>query len=205
MLLGILAGFLSSSLGWQINLIAIQRGLKRGRTAAFLVSCGAITADMAFLIIGFTGTAPILTHPEWWRIIRWVGVVILLTLAARTLFVYGKPQKEVEEEVIKRNPSKNFLVGFLVVITNPAVFLLWVGVVSFLFSHFPSARQNWFKELFLFGFLVGGLSWAFPFVFVFLKKLKKWNEKNLQVTSRLSAALLILVAFFLMFERFKFT
>ena len=43
--LGILAGFLAACFGWQIDLIAIQRGLKRGRVAAFLVGCGAILAD----------------------------------------------------------------------------------------------------------------------------------------------------------------
>ena len=37
MFLGMIAGFLASGLGWQINLIAIQRGLRRGRFAAFLV------------------------------------------------------------------------------------------------------------------------------------------------------------------------
>ena len=62
MLLGMLAGFLASCFGWQIDLIAIQRGLRRGKIAAFLVGCGAVLADMIFLLIGFTGTQPLLEH-----------------------------------------------------------------------------------------------------------------------------------------------
>ena len=62
--LGILAGFLAASLGWQINLLAIQRGLLRGRVAALLVGAGAIVADMIFLSLGLAGTTPILEHPD---------------------------------------------------------------------------------------------------------------------------------------------
>ena len=123
MLLGIAAGFLASCLGWQIDLIVIQRGLHRGKIAAFLVGCGAVLADILLISIGFTGTQPLLNHPEWWGMIRWIGISVLFILAARLLWVHGKRPTEATE-VIKRNPTKNFFVGFLVVITNPAVFLM---------------------------------------------------------------------------------
>ena len=145
MLIGIVVGFLASCFGWQIDLIAIQRGLKRGRTAAFLVGCGAILADLIFLSIGFTGTQPLLDHPEWWGIIRWIGIGVILTLAARAFWSHGQPSKQ-DEEVSKRNPTKNFLVGFLVVITNPVVFLMWVGIIGFLRTHFPEARDIDFQR-----------------------------------------------------------
>ena len=205
MLLGILAGFLASCFGWQIDLIAIQRGLKRGRTAAFLVGCGAALADIIFLSIGFTGTQPLLDHPEWWGIIRWVGIGVILTLAARGFFVHSKPRKR-DEEVIKRNPTKNFLVGFLVVITNPVVFLMWLAIIGFLRTHFPETRTPWFKELFLGGFLIGSVLWFFPLAFIFLKKLKRWSEENHSFLYRISSGTLLLVALYLIFfEKFSFS
>ncbi|HOW58425.1 MAG TPA: LysE family transporter [Candidatus Omnitrophota bacterium] len=200
MLLGVLTGFLGSALSWQINLIAIQRGLQRGRVAAFLVGCGAVTADMIFLWVAFTGAKPLLNHPEWWRNIRWLGIAVLLFLAARLLVRHGRPRRQ-DEEVNKRNPSKNFLVGFLVVGTNPAVLLIWAGVISFLLSQFPEARQPFFKEFFLSGFLIGALGWFFPLTFVFLEKLEGWSKKNHELLSRVSASALILVAFYLMFQK----
>lgn len=202
MLLGVLAGFLAACLGWQINLLAIQRGLRRGRVAALLVGAGAIVADMIFLWIGLTGTTPILEHPEWWGIIRWVGIAVILILAARVLFVHSKPSTELEE-VQKRNPTKNFFVGFLVVISNPVVFLMWIATIGFLRAHFPEARTPWFKELFLSGFLVGGVLWFLPLAFIFLKKLTLWTEKNHTVLSHISGGVLIAVALFLIFfEKF---
>ncbi len=203
MLLGMIAGFLGSSLGWQINLLTIQRGLRRGRIAALLVGCGAISADLIFLFFGFKGTKPLLEHPEWWEPIRWVGIATLFILAARSFFVYQKKEEEVVE-VSKRNPTKNFILGFLIVITNPAVFLLWVGVVGFLFSHFPQTRQPWFKEFFLAGFVMGGLSWFIPYVAFVMKHVKKWDPDHLHFLSRLSAASLVIIAFVLIFERFGF-
>jgi L-lysine exporter family protein LysE/ArgO len=205
MLIGILAGFLASCFGWQIDLIAIQRGLKRGRTAAFLVGCGAIVADMIFLSVGFTGTQPLLDHPEWWGVIRWIGIGVILALAARAFWSHGQPSKQ-DEEVSKRNPTKNFLVGFLVVITNPVVFLMWVGIIGFLRTHFPEAREPWFKEFFLYGFLIGAMLWFVPLAFIFLKKLKRWSEENHSFLSHLSAGFLVLVAIYLIFfEKVRFS
>ena len=202
MLLGLLCGFLAAGLGWQINLIAIQRGLHRGRTAAFLVGCGAILADIVFLWIGLAGTTPILEHPEWWGIIRWVGISVILLLAARVFFVHSKPRPQIEE-VQKKNPSKNFLVGFLVVISNPVVFLMWVGVIGFLRVHCPEARAPWFREFFLPCFLMGGLLWFILLALVFLKKLRRWSEANHTTISHISGGVLVLVALFLIFfERF---
>ena len=202
MLLGLLAGFLASSLGWQINLVVIQRGLHRGRVAAFFVGCGAIAADMIFLAIGLTGTRPLLNHPEWWGIIRWVGITVLLFIATRTFFIHSKPPKQVVE-VTKKNPTKNFLVGFLVVVTNPAVFLMWIGILSLIRASFIQAGRPGFREQFLLGFLAGAMAWFVPFTFIFLKKLRKWTEDNHPFISKLSAVTLVLVAVFLIiWERF---
>lgn len=205
MLLGILVGFLASCFGWQIDLIAIQRGLKRGRAAAFWVGCGAILGDMIFLLAGFKGTQPLLDHPEWWGIIRWVGIGVILALAAHGFWGHSKPRKQLEE-VNKRNPTKNFLVGFLVVITNPVVFLMWVGIIGFLRAHFPEARELWFEEFFLSGFLIGSMLWFVPLAFIFLKRLNRWSEKNHSFISRLSSGTLVLLALYLIFfEKFGFS
>ena len=203
--LGILTGFMASCFGWQIDLIAIQRGLKRGRMAAFWVGCGAVLADMIFLAVGFTGTQPLLDHPEWWGIIRWVGIGVILVLAARGFWGHSKPRKQ-DEEVSKRNPTKNFLVGFLVVITNPVVFLMWVGIIGFLRAHFPEAREPWFEKFFLVGFLMGAMLWFVPLAFIFLKKLNRWSEENHAFISRLSSRTLVLVALYLIFyEKLQFS
>ncbi|MBU9888739.1 MAG: LysE family translocator [Candidatus Omnitrophica bacterium] len=202
MLLGLLAGFLASSLGWQINLVALQRGSFRGRTAAFLVGCGAVTADMVFLTIGFTGTRPLGEHPEWWGIIRWTGIAVLLTIAGRAFFVHSKASKQMIE-VAKRNPTKNFLVGFLLVATNPAVFLMWLGILTLIQANFSQAAEPGFRGLFLSGFVLGAMAWFIPLTLIFMKRLRKWTESNHPFLSKLSAVTLVGVALFLIFyERF---
>ena len=200
MLLGFIAGFLGSSLGWQMNLIAIQRGISRGKMAAFLVGCGAVTADLIFLWGGFTGEKPLLAYPEAWGTIRAAGIIILLGLAARAYFVHGKSRKHVDK-VVSRNPTRNFLVGFLIVLGNPVVLFLWIGVVSFVLGHFPESHDPNFKWYFLAGFVIGSLAWFGPLAFILLKKIKEWNEAHLQLLSRLSAAVLVLVAILLVFEK----
>ena len=202
MLFGILVGFLGSCFGWQINLIAIQRGIRRGKIAAFLVGCGAITADMLFLAIGFAGTQPILDHPEWWGLIRWIGISVILVLAARVFFIHAKNCPEAHE-VQERPSPRNFLVGFLVVMTNPVIFLMWVWVIGFLQAHFQEAREPWFREFFLTGFLVGSVLWFFPLAFVLLEKLNRWTRTNHASISYISGGVLVAIALFLIFfEKF---
>jgi len=168
MIFGFIAGFLASSLGWQINLLAIQRGIRRGRTATLLVGCGAVVADLIFFWIAFAGAVPLLNLTERWGLIRLAGITILLLLAARAYFVHGRPRKKTEA-MISRNPTRNFLVGFLVVLFNPAVFFLWLGVIGFIIGHFPEAREPNFKWYFMSGFILGSLSWFGPLAFILLK------------------------------------
>ncbi len=203
MLLGVFVGFLASFLGWQIDLIVIQRGIRRGKVAAFLVGCGAVLGDIIFLWVALTSTEPILGHPEWWKLIRWIGIAVLFILAVRVYMDRGNSPEEIER-VSKRNPTRNFLVGFLVVITNPAVLLIWIGVVGFLRANFTNETETtWFNELFLVGFAVGGALWFAPLAFIFLKKLEHWSESNHLVISKISSFVLVALALLLIFwEKF---
>ncbi|MDD5217362.1 MAG: LysE family transporter [Candidatus Omnitrophica bacterium] len=200
MLLGALSGFLASSLGWQINLLAIQRGLKRGRTAAFLVGCGAVLGDLFFIWVSFTGAAPLVRNPLWWQTLRWIGVVTILALAIRAFLVHPKP---IGQNVArKRNPTRNFILGFLVVVSNPAVFLVWIGVISFIVTHFPEGREMSFRWFFMPGFILGSFVWFVALAAFFLKKIKNWPEEHLRIVSRITAVMLLAVAAILVVEQF---
>jgi len=54
--------------------------------------------------------------------------------------------------------DQEFFVGFLVVITNPAVFLMWVGFVGF-FKLISRSASAMVQEFFLTGFLIGAMLW----------------------------------------------
>ena len=63
------------------------------------------------------------------------------------------------------------------------------------------ARDLNFKWFFLVGFVLGSFAWFGPLAYLLLKRIKEWDEAHLQWLSRLSAAVLVLVALLLIFEK----
>lgn len=196
--IGFSAGFIGFMVGWQINLVSIHRGIDRGRTAAFAVGMGAAFADLVFLLIGFTGLHPFTNHPELWGHLKWITVGMLFLVAYRT---YIRKKSRNSLAVGKRNPAKNMLLGFLIVVSNPLAFFLWLAVLSFLVSHFPAVRILQNRWIFLAGFAAGAVLW-FTFICLWvLSHARKWNEERLHLLSRLTAVGLALAALVLAFAK----
>ncbi|MFA6600133.1 MAG: LysE family transporter [Candidatus Omnitrophota bacterium] len=201
MLIGFLTGFLASVFGWQINLIAIQKGIDSHKRAAFLVGLGAAFADLAFIYGYFTGANLLLVaHPQYWVILKWVGIATIFGLSMRLLL---KTPRVVDWSAPKRPGAKRyFLFGFLVVISNPAVFFAWIGVMSFILTHFPQASTPHYKWFFMGGFLAGASAW-FLYLVLHLHKMmmSMLHPKALAWLSRITAILLLGACLFLAFHR----
>lgn len=199
-LIGFVTGFATSLIGWQLNLVAMHRGLERGRHAAFFTGVGAIAADIIFISIAFTGLSPFVHHPEWWHHLKWVSIVMLLFVAARTYF--RRRSISTEKAQKKRNPAKSFLFGFLLIGTNPLFLAVWIGIVSFLVSHFPDARILHYRVIFLISFLIGGTLWFLILAQYILHHARQWEEERLHLLSRIFSIALVIGAIGLMWAKF---
>ncbi len=198
--LGFLAGFLISLCGWQINLIAIHKGLERSRRSAFSTGMGAACADLLFLYVFFKGSGPILRHPDWWVVLKGIGIVTVLAVGLKLLFKKPKSMGEIRPK--KRAIKRYFVLGFVMVITNPAVFIFYLGLMSFIATHFDQAKEPVFAWKFMGGFLAGAAVWFAVLSMILLKKIKYWNDSYLVTASRLSGAVLLAAGLFLAIEKF---
>jgi threonine/homoserine/homoserine lactone efflux protein len=201
MLIGFIAGFLASVFGWQINLIAIQKGIDRHKWAPFLVGMGAASADLVFIYCYFTGANLLLYNPRWWTALKWIGIVTIFGLALRLLL--RKP-KTLDLPAGKQPGAKRyFLLGFIVVIANPAVFLLWLGVMSFILTHFPQLKNRPEEWFFMGGFFLGAGAWFIILVFQMQRIVKNLvHPKHLLWIARGTAVLLFCACLFLVFKNF---
>lgn len=201
MLTGIITGFLAAMLGWQINIVGIHRGIERGRSGPLLVGLGATTADIIIILIAFAGAAPLLHHHRFWAVAKWFGIATLLFTSFRILFHKTAFQDPAEKK--PRSQARSFVMGLILVGGNPAVYLMWIGVISLILAHFhmdfPSFR---FRFLFVTGFFAGCMLWFSILSFFILGHIRQWGENRLHLISRLSAVLLLLAAGFLIFEKF---
>ena len=194
---GVLTGFFVSLFGMQINLVALHRGIDRGRHAAFFVSIGAALADLVFALLALASANFLLTQLHIARAMKWMGVAILFGVGGRIL-LQGPP---VEKER-KRNPATNLLLGFLIVFFNPSLVVVWIGIVTFLHTHFPGARILDFRWIFLGGLLIGASVWALILSLIILHKARKLEEARLQMISRISALALLAGGILLMAHEF---
>ncbi len=201
MLLGVVTGFLASMFGWQINLIAIQKGIDARRRSAFFVGMGAAVADVIFIYLYFTGAGLVLSHRESWAIFKWIGILTIFAIALRLLL---KKQPPLDFAAKKKTGAKRyFIVGLVVVLTNPAVFLMWVGVMSFLLTHFPYIVERKAEWIFLGGFLAGAAAWFLILTFQMSRIMKNLtNVGHLAWIRRTIALGLLVAAVFLIFQEF---
>ncbi len=197
--LGTVTGILASLLGWQINLLSLHRGLERGRTAAFFVGFGSIVADALFSLVAFAGAAPLVGKLHLWIYFRWIGIATIFLVGFKILLHKQKVAAVQKEK--KREPAKDFLVGFLMVLSNPAVLIVWIGIIAFLLVHFPRNALLAFRWFFIAGLFAGGAGWFLFLALYVLPHVRQWDDDRLHLISKVSAGILILGGCFLAFGR----
>lgn len=200
MLVGLTAGFLTGLLGWQINLISIHRGIDLGRRAGFLLGLGAVIGDCVWISIAFAGSQTLLsTHAELMEWLKWLGVFTLTFAGLKILF--HNSQKKAEPEGSHWGHTKNLLIGFLVVIGNPILLILWIGVSSMVLTnqlaHLSPLEAH---LLFLFGFAAGGTAWYLILFTLIFPIVCKWSDRRFHMISKFFAALLLLGAGLLIYK-----
>ena len=196
--IGLLTGFLAAMLGWQINIVGIHRGLERGRSGPFLVGLGATLADLFIILIAFAGAAPLLRLHHFWPVAKWFGIATILFASFRILFHKTKFREPSEKK--DRGPGKSFMLGLIVVGGNPAIYLMWIGIISFIVTHFGRPTIQ-FHALFLLGFFTGCMAWFSILAFFILGHIRHWGENRLHLISRISAVFLLITAVMLIFEK----
>ena len=198
---GALVGFFVSLMGWQLNLIVLHRGIRKGRSSAFMTGAGAALSDFILLLVGFSGARSFLKHFPFWNQLKWAGIAMLFLMALKILF--HKPVLLAHEPAVKnRRLASSFLIGLIMVLGNPAMAFLWIMASAYLLAHFPEAHAFLFQMIFSFAFLAGALLWFLILAVNILPTVKTWSEGTLHLLSRLSAGLLLMALFFLVFKKF---
>ena len=200
MLTGFITGFFAAMLGWQINIIGIHRGLARGKSGPLLVGLGATTADFFMILIAFAGALPLVHNRSFWTVTKWFGIATILLASFRILFHKQKFNDPAQKK--KRSPTQSFIMGLVIVGGNPAIYLMWIGIISFMMTHLPHLSDPEFRPLFLAGFFAGSMAWFTLLSFFILDHIRQWGENRLHLISRLSAVFLLIAAIVLIFENF---
>ena len=141
--LAALTGFISGTLlaipVGPVNLAIINEGARKGFRTAFLIGMGALTMDIVYCTVAFTGFASFFQRGVVKAAMELISFVFMLFLGIKFLTAKNvsapthltDKTDELESRVNQKfHPTSNFMQGFVRVMANPGVLLFWIIVAA---------------------------------------------------------------------------
>jgi threonine/homoserine/homoserine lactone efflux protein len=125
---GLFSGLLLSIPVGPVNLTIMNEGARRGLHFALLVGFGASVMETTYCSIAFTGFASFFDHGLIKAAMEVFSFAFLLFLGAKFLLVKSvRLDSEIEGRLEKKfHPHSAFMTGFVRVLGNPGILLLWI-------------------------------------------------------------------------------
>lgn len=137
-------------------MFCIGQGLKGGPRAALAADAGIAVGGMVHVALAGMGLGAAVAALPWlFEVIRWIGVGYLVWLAIATLRGGAGKRQQGRDERAPIRPSRAFLDGLLVNLTNPKVILFVLAFVP----QFVEPDRAVLPQFLIFGVIlsVGGL------------------------------------------------
>jgi threonine/homoserine/homoserine lactone efflux protein len=195
-LTGFVAGFAVSIPVGPINLAIINEGARRGFKWAILIGLGSVVMECIYAAIALTGFAAFLAVPVVKSAMELLSFLFLLFLSWKYLSAKTIPEHVHSADVIEKkvHPRNAFTTGFVRVLGNPAVLLVWATLSATFLSH------NWVDETFddragcVLGVAAGASLWFLLLSWAVSKGHGRFSPRVLLRMEHVSGAILLLAA-----------
>ena len=193
---GLVAGFLISIFSGPINLTIINQGARRGFKWALLIGLGSLAMESIYCAIALAGFSAVVSSPLVKSILELLSFLFLLYLAWKFFSAKTIPEHVRSADLIeqKLHPRGAFLTGFVRVLGNPMVLLLWVTLSATFLSH------NWVDETLddrvacVVGVAAGAALWFFFLSWAVSKGHGKMSPRMLLRMEHISGAIMLCAA-----------
>ncbi len=189
---GLLFGLVLAAPVGPVGVLCVQRTLSEGRLHGLLSGLGAAFGDAIYGAIAAFGISAI----QLWIVdhqagLRTIGGIVLLILAAKTLFVRSRRTAQTKVgKVHTESLPQDFISTFLLAITNPITMLVFAGLfVTLGVTDAGDTVDN--AALLVTGVFLGSALWWFALAFT-ANLARPYLDGGYQTwVSRISAAILI--------------
>jgi threonine/homoserine/homoserine lactone efflux protein len=193
---GFIFGVLLSIPVGPINLTIINEGARRGVIWATRIALGAVLADLIYCTLAFTGFASFFGGRLIKAIMELTSFVFLLYLGisflkAKTIKATNKIEERIEE---KLHPHSAFMIGFVRVIGNPGVLLLWMVLAANFISRDWVQPEGPTKFFCILGTSAGAGLWFLGLSYAVSRGHRKFTDKTLLRLEHFSGIGLIALA-----------
>jgi threonine/homoserine/homoserine lactone efflux protein len=193
---GLIASFLVSIPVGPINLTIINEGARRGFQWAVMIGLGAVVMEAVYCAIALTGFSAFLAIPLVKSIMELVSFLFLLYLAWKYFSAKTIPDHVHSADVIeqKLHPRSAFMVGFVRVLGNPAVLLVWMTLTATFLSHNWVDHTTDDKIAFVVGVAAGAALWFMLLAYGVSRGHGRISPRALLRMEHVSGALMLLAA-----------
>lgn len=182
-----------------INVTIINEGARRGFKWALMIGLGAVAMETIYCALGFAGFATFfkdqlikaIMELASFVLMTWLGLKYLRT---QSVITHTKGADAMEE---KLHPSNALVIGFLRVLGNPAVLVLWVALAGAFTSH-EWVDDNWTSRgTFISGVCVGAGLWFIVLSYAVSLKHREFSKQTLVRMAQVSGVFLLGIALIL--------
>jgi threonine/homoserine/homoserine lactone efflux protein len=196
---GLVAGFLVSIFSGPINLTIINEGARRGFIWALMIGFGSLVMESVYCAIALVGFTAFLQVPVVRSVMEMLSFLFLLYLSWKYFKAKTIPDHTHGADVIeqKLHPRSAFGIGFIRVLGNPAIVLLWATLSAVFLS------RNWIDETMddrlacTFGVAAGASVWFLLLAYAASRGHGKMSPRVLLRMEHVSGAILLAIALWL--------
>ena len=193
---GLAAGFLVSIPVGPINLTIINEGARRGFRWAMMIGLGSVLMESIYCGLALTGFSAFLALPVVKSVMELLSFLFLLFLSWKYLRAKSIPEHHRGADAIERkiHPHSAFGVGFIRVLGNPSVLLLWVTLTATFLSHNWVDRTADDRVAFVLGVAGGATLWFALLAYGVSRGHGRFSPKVLLRMEHVSGAILLAAA-----------
>jgi amino acid exporter len=195
-LTGFISGFLVSFPVGPINLTILNEGARRGFRWALLIAAGAVLMETIYCTLAFMGVSTFFVHKTIKAAVELISFLLMLYLGVK--FLRSRQVEEhnpIEDRIEEKlHPHSAFMTGFVRVLGNPGVLLLWVTLTATFVSHDWVGVNYREKVACILGVCLGTAAWFVLLSYTVSRGHKRFSPRTLLLMEHFSGAILLLVA-----------
>ncbi len=139
-----------------VSIEMINRGLKKGFWAAFIIRLGGCIGNILCLILAHFCLSSLLVYPLIINLISVTGAVFLIYMGFKN-FLKKELNLIASNKLISMVEKNGLLVGFILSLANPVSIVFWLGIFAATINTPDAESSNFGLSLFI---IIGVLIWG---------------------------------------------
>ena len=163
--LGVLVGLLAAVPLGPINVYVVSQTLKRDLFHGMMAGLTASLLDAVYCLIALIGVSTINATLVKYNVLLKIGAAVLLTAIGIRLILHAEKNKEAPAgpRIVAKSPRPVITV-ILLYISNPTLYIFWLGVAGVVSAHNWIADTRSYEILFSLAVGLGSQLWYFLLV-----------------------------------------